>query len=69
MPTQYQIEQRAGITDSEIANYLMHGATDAARNAMGLLQMQCASYDEKGFALLEEAVKDCRMEMTQASTR
>lgn len=69
MPTQYQIEQRAGITDTEIAKYLMEGNTSAARNAIGLLKMQCDHYEEKGFALLQEAVKECRREMSQTLTR
>lgn len=69
MPTQYQIEQRAGITDTEIAKYLMDGKTVAARNAIGLLKMQCDYYEENGFALLEEAVKECRREMSQSLTR
>lgn len=68
MPSQYQIEQRAGITDMEIAKYLMDSKTNAARNAIGLLQMMCSYYEENGFALLQEAVKECRREMAKEKT-
>ena len=63
MPNQYQIEQAAGITDQKIAKYLMDGKTASARNAIGLLKMLCNHYEENGFALLCESVKDCRSEI------
>lgn len=63
MPTQYQIEQAAGITDAAIAQYMMTEQSAAARNAMSLLQMQCACYEPGGFALLQAAVRDCRSEI------
>lgn len=60
---QYQIEKAAGI-DQSIARHMMARKTPAACNAMGLLQMQVACYDSAGFALLQEAVKECRKEIT-----
>lgn len=66
LPTQYQIEQAAGITDAAIAKHLMDGATAAAKSAMNLLAIQCKGYDAGGFELLKAAVADCRREMQVA---
>lgn len=63
MPTQYQIEQLAGITDKEIAQYIMKQETPSAKNAMSMLVMQSRCYEKGGMALLQEAVKDCKKEM------
>lgn len=63
MPTQFQIEQAAGITDEALGRHISAGGTPAARNAQNLLAMLCACYEEAGFALLCEAVKDCKREL------
>lgn len=63
MPTQYQIEQMAGITDDKIAEYIMKQKTSSAKNAMSLLKMQCDFYEPGGMALLKASVNDCRKEM------
>lgn len=62
MPTQYQIEQAAGI-DRAVAEHMMAQATPAAKSAMDLLALQVRSYDPGGFGLLKAAVEDCRKEM------
>lgn len=67
MPAQYQIEQAAGITDTALATYMMAGQSAAARNALALLQMQCACYEPGGFALLQEVVRECRRQMKEGS--
>lgn len=61
--TQYQIEQAAGITNSDIANYIMIAETDASRNALSLLQTLVTFWEPIGHTLLECAVKDCKWEM------
>jgi hypothetical protein len=63
MPTQYQIEQAAGITDEPIAKHIMSRSTQASKSAYSLLKMQCSFYEPSGFSLLKEAVAECRQEM------
>ncbi len=41
MPSQYQIEQMAGITSIDVAKHIMDNKTPSAKNAMSLLVMQC----------------------------
>lgn len=64
MPTQYQIEQAAGITDDLIASHIMKRQTTAARSAYDLLKIQTSAYDPGGFELLKQAVNDCRSEIS-----
>lgn len=66
MPSQYQIEQMAGITSIDVAKHIMDNKTSSAKNAMSLLVMQCKSYVPNGMALLQEAVKECRKEINHA---
>lgn len=61
---QYQIEQLAGIKSPELAKHIMEQKTVSAKNAMSLLVMQCQSFDRCGMALLQEAVKDCKKELS-----
>lgn len=64
-PTQYQIEQEAGITP-EIAKHMMKKETSAARSAMDLLAMCCRFCEPCSLTLLKEAVKDCAKEIRAA---
>lgn len=64
MPSQFQIENAAGI-DQSVAEHMMAQKTPAARSAMNLLQIQVNAYDPGGFAMLKAAVDDCKREMTQ----
>lgn len=60
---QFQIEQMAGIKTKDVAEYIMKGSTQAAKNAMSLLVMQCKFYEPAGMTMLQEAVKTCKKEL------
>lgn len=62
MMNQVAIERDCGI-DEAVAKHMMAKETPSARNAMSLLQMQCNMYDAGGYALLKQAVADCKKEM------
>lgn len=64
MPTQSQIEKKLNI-DHKLASFMMmmNQCSSAATNAINLLQMQVNHYEPAGFALLEQAVLDCRKQM------
>lgn len=65
MPSQRQIEDAAGI-DEAVARHMMAEKTAAARTAMGLLRIQSSHYEAGGFALLQQAVADCKAELNTA---
>jgi hypothetical protein len=62
MPTQAQIENAAGI-DAKTATFIMKQETARAKSAMSLLKMCVDCFEQGAFALLKEAVKDCKKEM------
>ena len=63
-PTQYQIEQSAGITQ-EVAQHMMKGETEATKRAMELLGMCVCFYEPCAFTLLRQSVLDCKAEMNK----
>lgn len=64
MPTQSQIEKKLNI-DHKLASFMMmmNQCSSAATNAISLLKMQVDHYEPAGFALLEQAVLDCKKQM------
>lgn len=60
---QAQLERLVGITDERIAAHIAARQTCKARFAYDLLCIQAKGYDPGGFALLKDAVKECRQEM------
>lgn len=63
MPTQYQLEQAAGITTPALGKHITSRTTAAARSAYDLLALQGSAYDPAGFAMLQSAVEDCKREL------
>lgn len=59
---QAAIEREAGIDDT-VAQFMMNSSKPCAKQAMDLLLMACARYEQGVAALLKCAVDDCRKEM------
>ncbi len=56
------IEDMAGITDKEFADYISLQSTVASKRVINLIKMLIDFYEPAGMELLRCAVEDCRKE-------
>ena len=66
MPTQYQIEKRAGI-DKHVARFINQNINtlEVANHAATLVLMQCAQYDEQRQVLLKKYIDEIKREIVR----